>query len=532
MAALVLTWLFWNLVVVLGGTFPPQEEGREEIEPAPDLAAYIELLLEDREGDGGGALRYRELLDGAVAGAETGAETGERASGVDRAAGEALLDLVHWGLPGAPSPGDLRVATRAGRIRSGAYDALDRILDGPGAGPWMEWMAQDVLLLRDHHSEARRRTALGLLMSRRAEPGKLAILTIARDVEDPLRPDALAAMPGWRDEAVDLFLVSLVGKTFDKRGGAPHPFNLLLERIRDSEYPLGIRATRQLERRIAYMLISPDWRIASRGIELARGLDGSRGIPLLLDALAAWNRRLEFGGGSKRVQYEIVRELQDISGMGIGPHARRWRTWWIAVRQGRTPLKREYSPSEERTSASFFGLRPVSDRVTFVIDCSGSMDSEWGTSEHSRYQEAVEQMMQFLQASGERTRFNVILFNDTTQRSSPHLVEATTETLEKARAELLAYIPDLGTQLRPAIELALRMGPGGIFDPHRLEADTIVVLCDGETNEGPRWVKPLLESIHAEARVVFHCVMIGQRGDGTLERLAELSGGDFIRVPG
>lgn len=483
--------------------------------------AYLELWRQDREDEGGGEARCRELLDELVQGAPLADSAG------------ALLDLYHLGLPGAPTPRQLREASRAGRHRASAYDALDRVLSGPRAEAWLSWMAHDVLLGRERHSESRRQVALGLLIDHRSEAGKLAILTIARDVEDPLRPAALSSMPAWRDEAVDLFLVGLVGRTFDKRGGAPHPFNLLLERIRDSSAPLGLRATQKLNKRIAYMLISPDWRIASRGIELARGIDPTEGIPLLLDALQVWNRRFEFGGeGSKRVQHEVVRELQRISGMEIGAYARRWRTWWIAVRQGRAPLRRASAAAEGRTSASFFGIQPSSDRVTFVIDCSGSMGTEWGTSGHSRYQEAIDQMMQYLQASGEDTRFNVILFNDSTERSSAHLVAATTKTLEKARNELLEFVPDLGTKLRPAVELALRMGPGGTFDPKLVTADTVVVLCDGETAEGPRWVRPLLERIHAEARVVFHCVMIGQRGDGTLELLAERSGGDFVRVPG
>jgi len=498
---------------------------QEALEPV-DLPGYVDLLRDDREAEGGGPRRLESLLDGLVARAASGLDE------VDSNAGVALLDLAHFELDGPPSPGDLRPVTRAGRARAAGYDAIDRLLGSRGGKAWLDWLGEEVLLRRDRHPPARRRLALQLLVDRRAEAGKLAILTVARDLEDPLRPQALREMPAWHDEAIDLFLVGCVGRTFDKRGGAPHPFNLLLARIRDTQYPLGVRATIRLERRLAYMLISPDWRIASRGIELASGLDGTVGIPLLLDAMAAWNRRLEFGGGSKRMQYEILHELQGISGVDIGPFPRRWRTWWIAVRQGRTPLKRDLDPGVPRTSATFFGLRPVSDRVTFVIDLSGSMQTEWGTTEHSRYQEAIEQMMQFLQASGERTLFNVILFNSETVRSSPHLVNATTETLELARAELLTRVPDNGTELRPAIELALRMDLAGQFDVERFDADTIVVLCDGETAEGRRWVGPMLDRIQAEARVVFHCVLIGSRGDGTLEELAELSGGEFIRVGG
>ena len=158
------------------------------------------------------------------------------------------------------------------------------------------------------------------------------------------------------------------------------------------------------------------------------------------------------------------------------------------------------------------------------------MRSEWGTTGHSRYEEAVEQMMIFLQGAGEQTRFNVILFSDEQVRSSAMLVSATDDMLERARRSLLERVPDGATHLRPAIELALKLDKSGNVDPEELEADTIIVLCDGETSRGPGWVRPLLKKIQADARVVFHCVLVGLRGDGALRSLAESTGGDYIQI--
>jgi hypothetical protein len=91
-------------------------------------------------------------------------------------------------------------------------------------------------------------------------------------------------------------------------------------------------------------------------------------------------------------------------------------------------------------------------------------------------------------------------------------------------------IPAGGTQLRPAIEEAFELRRDGSVDLEQLEADTVVVLCDGATEEGPRWVAPLLARVNERACVVFHCVQIGPGGDGTLEALAAETGGDFVRV--
>ena len=173
----------------------------------------------------------------------------------------------------------------------------------------------------------------------------------------------------------------------------------------------------------------------------------------------------------------------------------------------------------------FFGLRPVTDKVTFVIDYSGSMANGWGTEGHSRYVEAIEQMTRFLQAGGKEMRFNIILFSSEPLRSSPQLVRATAGTLMRARESMLMRSPDGGTRLRSAIELALRLDGSGDVDPERLEADTIIVLCDGETEEGPSWVRPLLARIQAAAQVKFHCVLIGSKGDGALETLASETAG-------
>ena len=153
-----------------------------------------------------------------------------------------------------------------------------------------------------------------------------------------------------------------------------------------------------------------------------------------------------------------------------------------------------------------------------------------GTTGRTRYEEAVEQMMRFLQAAGEETRFNVILFNDTATRARTKLVEASARNLEAARRSLLEREPGGGTNLRPAVELALQLDARGEVDLSRLEADTVIVLCDGATAEGRSWVRPTIDRVRAEARVVFHCVLLANRGDGTLELLSSETRGEFLHV--
>ena len=434
------------------------------------------------------------------------------------------------------------ILTRDG-APSGEHRRLYRVgLEALSASSgWRDWLLQDVIPSARQHPAARRATALRLLAKEGEASLVTPLLVVARRADDPIRPLALEllvdeSVEHGADEAIDRFLVELQGRSADPRA-TPHPFNLLRRRILEVDAPLGERASETLSERLKAMLLSRDWREAARAVQLARGLEVERRVPLLLDALSSWSRRSASGRGSKRIEGDLVRELQRISGRTIGRDPRNWITWWVAVRQGRVELPPEGQPARAGdgggavSRSSFFGLRPSTDQVTFIVDHSGSMAQSWGTEGHSRYEEAIEQMIRFLQASGPTTRFNVILFDSEVIRSSVELVEATPRNLERARKSMLSRPPDGGTNLRPAVELASGWERGR-FNPDSAYADTIVVLCDGATAEGASWVAPFLDRIRAPTQVVFHCVLLGSRGDGALEALADGTGGDFVRVGG
>lgn len=419
--------------------------------------------------------------------------------------------------------------------------ALSRvILSGPtGRGPTMR--GRFVPTLRE------RQLCLQVLENTRVADLRLALLTVGRREKDPLRSTALGSLGRWAsvfgaDDTVDLFLVQLLGKAFDKRT-SPHPYNVILNRLSSSEEPLGERASELLRTRIKQMFVSADWRETARALRLSAGLAVTDRVPLLLDGLNVWSKRAKSGkeyDGLTRVRGDLVRALRELSGQSHGVEPRPWIDWWVAVRQGNLPmpgtpefeaarLKREKEP---RSTASFFGLRPESRRVTFVIDFSGSMRTGFSTDGNSRYVEAVEQMMRFLQGAPKGTRFNTILFSSDTISSGSKLQPATPKRLEAARRALLKQSPEGGTHLRPAIEEALKLDRSGLPDLKSLEADTIIVLCDGETEEGSAWVRPMLDRVLPIYPVVFHAVHLGNRSDGALQALAEGSGGSYIRVGG
>jgi len=503
-------------------------------DPAEELAAWLRKRVGDRDLQALDAARLGQLLSSVTEEAH--------GNGDWKGAASALLDATYWttdhesasvGDRRLPSPQGNQMAGSAGvRVRRAARAAFAGLLEGSRAGEMVAWLEQDVIFKRSADTAARR-AGIAWIVNERPPSLVPVLLTVARDTADPLRPAVLDLLVRWEDEAVDLFLVKLVSKSFDKRAKR-HPYSLLLDRVRDGKTPLGERATTQLGQRLRVMLLSQDWRTAARAVTLAGHLDAGTGVPLLLDALTVWNRRKAEGRGSRRILSKVTDELCRISGRsGMGGDPRSWSTWWVAVQQGQSELHvTGEGRGEARTSAAFFGLTPRSDQVTFIIDKSGSMDAGWGTTGHNRYVEAVEQMTRFLQASGPATRFNVILFSDTHERSSSELVAATPANLARARHSLLSRAPNGGTSLRPAVELALGIGRDGEMDLDRVEADTVVILCDGQTMGGPSWVAPLLDRVGEATQVVFECVLIGSQGDGTLEALAERTGGEFLRVDG
>jgi hypothetical protein len=84
--------------------------------------------------------------------------------------------------------------------------------------------------------------------------------------------------------------------------------------------------------------------------------------------------------------------------------------------------------------------------------------------------------------------------------------------------------------LRAGVAKALDLRAADRFDPQRMQADAVIVLCDRATSEGPHWVTPLLRQVHPLARIRFDCLQIGAGGNGTRERLAAGSGGEFVQI--
>ncbi len=389
------------------------------------------------------------------------------------------------------------------------------------------WLAHEVLAHAASHPQERVLAAVRLLEGRYLESTQLALFSLVLGDDATLRAAAVDALVGWPSPLVDEVLA---GRLVPLRERGDHR---TVERIQAhfaaSDRPPAGRAARALFEAAATGLRAEDWREALRTLDLTAVLPDGLAVPALIDGLEAWLDRRARGLGRRRVEAAIAAQLEQRSGRRMGAHPDRWRTWWRAVLSGEAETAGLREAAGPSTRAGFFGLRPETDRVVFVIDRSRSMSFAFGTSERTRFDEAIDQLSSFLEQLGPEARFRLVLFDDDVVESSRELREASPSQIAAAGRWMRAHGPRGGTMLRPGVEAAMRLDARGRLDPERLEADTVIVLCDGETGDGTAWIAPLLETVNRDARLVFHCVQIGGGSSGgALETLAAQSGGQFL----
>lgn len=442
----------------------------------------------------------------------------------------AMLDVMGLFLDAVPDP--LRPTPEAD-LRDVAAETLQAHL----SSDFGRWLATEVLSMPRTQPIERRLAVMRLFERNTVPSAKLALLACTRESEPRIRMAALRALVGWEDDVVHACFLAELERDAAKLD--PTAASLAEKHFGSVRFAAHSRVAERYAALVRVGLVSTDWRTVVRATVLQKPLENEVMIPDLIEALSVWKARADEGVQSLRVRHELRRALRERSGRAIGLEPEDWRAWWELVRSGSS---RGFSPQTpggvpESTEATFFGIRPMTDRVVFVLDRSGSMNTLFGRGTagrtetgHRRWDEAVGQMVGFLEDLGPKCSFDVVLFHDLGEIWKGKLVPATPENVRAAKDWLRGQPPNGSTHLRAGVDAALRIGPGGTIDVAKLEADTVIVLCDGETAEGPAWVDPFLEVVVPVTRIVFHGVQIGSSGDETLMRLARGSRGDFVRI--
>ena len=446
-----------------------------------------------------------------------------------------LCDLASAAGPGseaAIAKGCYVALDRESSVRDAARRVLRIALDAPSGEGRGYWLATHVLAGDKDQPLPRRIAVAESLIGRHWESTLLPLFTACSAPERGLREMSVSALCGWKSDAVDQYLARLTLRALRE----PEFLSTvaLIGHFAARALPIDSPAVIELAGALAKSSVSLDWREAVRRIPLTRVLPNELAIPQLIEALSLWHQRGEAGASSRRVEGVIATELELRSHKHFGVFAERWAKWWQAERANSAAPGSSAGAGvdpEGETRAAFFGLHPFTDRVVFVIDRSGSMADAFSTAKSPKYTEALRELSMYLQQLGPRTHFNLILFSDEPKVWSPSLKPARPALIDAALQWARNLPPQGGTMLRPAITRALALDPTtGQPDLEKLEADTVIVLCDGATAEGAAWVAPLFRAVREATCVRFDCVQIGNGGNGTLEALAAESGGQFVRV--
>lgn len=186
-------------------------------------------------------------------------------------------------------------------------------------------------------------------------------------------------------------------------------------------------------------------------------------------------------------------------------------------------------------------------RIVIVMDFSGSMSGQSGSrteqgvagrlerglggliggragaevssqlrERRQKAEEAIREVASGVDGLPDGTWFNVITFESQPHPWQPALVEATEEIKEEAKDYFDDLEPTGGTAMIPALEEAFAEGP-----------DYVVLVSDGEPNEGSQAVLDRVAELNADSAVVVHTIGIGEDHDRDfMETLAERNGGE------
>lgn len=442
----------------------------------------------------------------------------------------AMLDVAGMYIEASTDP---RTPTPEAELRDAALETIQAHFDNA----FGRWMVAEVLSLPKSQPLTRRLAVMRLLETNNVPSAKLALLSVTQEIDKRLVRAARRALSGWGDDVVHAYFMGLLERAAAKLD--PAGAWIAEKHFSAVHFDEKSRVGSQYAALVRNDLVSDDWRTSSRAVTLQTPLTNDVAVPALIEALSIWKARAAAGVQSLRVRFEIQRALRARSGRAFGLEPEDWRAWWAYMRSDKRGAAPQTGGPPDSTEASFFGIRPASDRVVFVIDRSGSMNYAFGKETNGRgevmrkrWAEAQQQLFDFLESIGPKAKFDIVLFHTIAEVWKGELVTADKENLEALKEWLKFQTPNGGTRLREGVEAALHVGPDGEPDLTRLQADTAIVLCDGETEEGAQWVNPFLERVLPSTRVVFHGVQIGTQGDETMARLAKGSRGDFVKIDG
>ena len=255
-----------------------------------------------------------------------------------------------------------------------------------------------------------------------------------------------------------------------------------------------------------------DWQVRAAAIALVVTTRSPKSPPLLFAMIDK---------ESARMKEDVRAALRNLTGMQFGTAAE-WQKWWS--REGASFKPREVlavmpERNADKQTVSYWNVPVRSDRVSFIVDVSGSMAKPFGTGSGTRLTEAKRQLTDVLGRLPKKAKINIITFADSAQSLFPKLQALGKKQHKAAAAHIKEIFAKGTTNVHDALEAAFA----------DRDVDTIFLLTDGRPSDGPV-VDPtaLADEVarwNVSRSIVIHTIAIGAKSP-FLARLAKDSGGE------
>ncbi|MFT7171731.1 MAG: hypothetical protein ACI80K_004885 [Paracoccaceae bacterium] len=263
-----------------------------------------------------------------------------------------------------------------------------------------------------------------------------------------------------------------------------------------------------------------DWRPALQGVRNLGDIATKTSVDALVVAATA---------ARSRISLEAVDMLTRLTDLKYS-RADQWASWWKDNRATfEFPKKRgkRRKREEDKSAATYNGVRVDSSNVAFLMDVSSWMDRELEKRQEKRIDVARDEMAQAFEAIKPPFTFNVFLYAEDIEALSP---KKPLELSKRNNKKALAFVEDARAYGRKDIWNALFTT---ITDGRY---DTIYLLSSGEPDVG--WVVHTEHlNYHLAELIRFHPVVVHSIAytdkDGhqaQLDRIAETTGGDSRHV--
>jgi HEAT repeat protein len=243
------------------------------------------------------------------------------------------------------------------------------------------------------------------------------------------------------------------------------------------------------------LLVDPEASVRAQAIENLEHLSSRPAILLLIAHMEIEKR--------ERLRYGILAFLRQRSGLALGFDSAAWKEWAQkiagAVSTGDAAQGIRLGPVGD-TRCEFAGLNVISDRVCFLVDCSGSLQTKVGGK--TRKEIADEKLARALEALPADTQFNVIPYTGQPFPWEKRLEPSRPENVKRAREYFESFHQTGSGDFYGAVQAALA-------DP---SVDTIVVLTDGAPTGGKHWNLDLMFDLLVEQnrfrKVAFDSILV------------------------